>query len=202
MFIVGRKKISCIPTMMTFENVKVPAAPKYVLNMQLDDNDSFIATYEPSDSALETYEDLSLIVIANGVFWSGNKSYTDEDTGLIVNIPKFAQSIVDAYPEILEIGGLTTLLDSGGGAYLLKFYASDSDGNPTQWDYNYFTLLGALGANLKIKDGSNGYWREPHTVKLRKTIDPDGVDIYPYLAVNDEEELDIHLCGLGFSEAM
>lgn len=201
MFIVGRKKISCIPTMMTFKNVKVPAAPKYVLNMQLDDNDSLIATYEPSDSDLETYEELSLIVIANGLFWSGNQSHQDENTGMVINRAILAQPIIDAYPEILEMGSLTALEYSGGGAYLLKFYPSDSEGNPTQWGYDYFTLLGALGTNFKLKDGSSGCWREPHTVKLRKTIDPDVVDIYPYLAVNDEEELDIHLCGLGFSEA-
>lgn len=107
-----------------------------------------------------------------------------------------------AYPETLQNGGFSILPSGGGGIYLLDFYYSDSDGNYIAHNHDYFTIRGARGANLTMQDGTRGYWGEPHTVKLHKTIDPDGVDIYPHLAVNDEEELTVHLCGLGINQGI
>ena len=203
MFVVmNRKKIYCIPTGLTFKNIKIPVAPKYVLTMQLDDNEPIIATYQPYEPDLTRYEDFPLRDITAGLFWDNNISYKDDETGNFITYPKLAQSIVQAYPEILEQGGFSILPNGGGGICLLDFYYSDSDGNYMVRSYDYFTIKGARGANLTIQDGSSGYWKEPHTVKLHQTINPDGVDIYPYLAVNGEEELTLHSCGLGISKAV
>lgn len=203
MFVVmNRKKIYCIPTGLTFKNIKIPVAPKYVLTMQLDDNEPIIATYQPYEPDLTRYEDFHLRDITAGLFWGNDISYKDDETGNFIIYPKLAQPIVQKYPEILQNGGFSILSNSGGGIYLLDCYYSDSDGNYEAHSYDYFTIAGTVGANLKMQDGSSGYWKEPHTVKLRKTINPDGVDIYPYMAVNGEEELTIHLCGLGINQGI
>lgn len=201
---MNRKKIHCIPTRLTFKNIKIPVAPKYVLTMQLDDNEPIIATRQPYENDLTRYEDFPLRDIVAGLFRGNNISYEDGEADYVSSYPKLAQPIVQAYPEILlmEHGGLSILSNGGGGIHLLAFYYSDSDGSYIAHNYDYFTIRGALGANLTIQDGSSGYWKEPHTVKLHKTINPDGVDIYPYLAVNDEEELTVHLCGLGINQGV